>query len=99
MCRGGQWECAGQRLLRIQHYGDFAVVLDGDGEVGNSVVVEIAGGDGEAAVRGDGFLNFDAGLKRAVAFAVEIAPVVYAGGAGDVELAIEISWRGQSGSN
>jgi hypothetical protein len=35
--------------LGVDQDGNFAVVLDGDGEVGDSVVVEIAGSDAVAA--------------------------------------------------
>ena len=39
-----------QGLLGVEQDGDFAFVLDGDGQIGSFVVVEIADGEREAAV-------------------------------------------------
>jgi hypothetical protein len=46
--------------LGVEQDGDFSVLLDEDGGVGSTVVVEVAGGCGTAAVRVDAFLNLDA---------------------------------------
>jgi len=46
--------------LGVEQDSDFAVLLDRYGEVGSAVVVEIADGERETAVRVDVFLNLDA---------------------------------------
>jgi hypothetical protein len=56
----------------VEQDGDFAVVLDGDREVGGLVVVEVAGSDAVAALVVDGFLDLDAGAERPIAVATAI---------------------------
>src|SRR3984957_2837168 len=76
--------------LGVDHDGDFAFDLDGDGEVGGFVVVEVAGGDGEAALEIDGVVNWNGRSEVALAVAVEQVGVVDTGGAGSVQVAVEI---------
>jgi hypothetical protein len=42
--------------LRVPHNGDFTFALNGDGKVGGLAVVEVAGGDGVAALEVDGVI-------------------------------------------
>jgi hypothetical protein len=44
-------------LLGVEQDGDFAFQFDGDGDVGSFVVVKVADGDGEAALKLDRVLE------------------------------------------
>ncbi len=77
-------------LLRVEQDGDFAFVLDGDGEVGGVVVVEVAGGDGEAALVLDRVMDPGGGRECTVAFAIEDIGVFRLCRTAHVQLAVEI---------
>src|ERR1700680_1431598 len=75
----------------VQHNGDFAVGLDGDGQVRGLVVVEVADCQGKAAVElGDRAADGDRWIEGAVALAVEQRGIAVLAGGGDVEFAVEV---------
>jgi hypothetical protein len=64
--------------LRVDHDGDFAIELDGDGEVGSFVAGdEVAGGDGVAALMFYGVSYGNALAEGAITFAVEEIGILF----------------------
>src|SRR5450755_4587363 len=57
--------------FRVEQDGDFAFEFDGDSEIGGLVVVEIACGDGEAALISYGVMDWGRSIECTVARAVE----------------------------
>jgi hypothetical protein len=76
--------------LGVEHNGDFAFEFDGEGEVGSAVVVEVAGGDGEAALKVDGVVDGNCRAELAVALAIIEVRVPRIGGAGHVGTPVQI---------
>jgi hypothetical protein len=75
---GGPVDCGREGLLGVDHDGDFAVEIDGDGEVGGFVAGdEVAGGDGVAALMFYGVSYGNALAEGAVAFAVEEIGILF----------------------
>src|SRR5580658_10275322 len=84
-------ERCGALLFGVEQDGDFAVLLDGDGEVGSAVAGdEVAGGDAKAALIFYGVCFGDGGAEGAVSFTVEKVRVIDAGGTGYIQLAVQI---------
>src|ERR1022692_1103564 len=81
----------------IQHNRDFALNLNRDDEVGGLIIVEVAGGDRVTALEIDGVVNRNRLSEFAVALAVEQVGVVDAGGAGHVQVAVEVEISDHAG--
>src|SRR5580658_1314508 len=91
-------ERCGALLFGVEQDGDFAILLDGDGEVGSVVAGdEVAGGDAVSALVFYGVRYGDGGAEGAVSFAVEKVRVIDAGGTGYIQFTVQIEISHRAG--